>query len=146
MMATRYRIPSASRTADVPFLPPLNPRISAGEYRALAAKPKRHKYGVGPVEQRTTQDGIVFASAAECRRYGQLKLLEKSGYIKKLELQPKFVFEVDGDPVFSYFADFSYREGMTQVIEDTKGFQTPVFRLKRKLIEAQHKIKIRLTK
>lgn len=134
-----------SRTASVPFLPPLNPRISADEYRDLAAKPKRNKYGVAPVEQRTA-DGIVFASAAECRRYGQLKLLEKSGYIKKLELQPKFVFEIDGKPIFSYFSDFGYREGMTQVIEDTKGFQTPLFRLKRKLIEAKFKIKIRLTK
>ena len=26
MMATRYRIPPASRTADVPFLPPLDPK------------------------------------------------------------------------------------------------------------------------
>jgi hypothetical protein len=133
-----------SRTADVPFFPPLNPRISAAEYQAaLGAKPKRkHKYGVAPVEQRTV-DGIVFDSAAEAKRYGQLKLLEKGGYIRRLTLQPVWRFCIGEKMIFRYIADFSYVEpGRGTVVEDVKGVKTPVYRLKKRLIEAQFGIKI----
>lgn len=128
---------------DPPFLPPLNPRISAAEYQAaLGAKPKRrHKYGVSAPGQRTAE-GILFDSAAECRRYGELKLLERGGFIRDLRRQTKFTFTIDGDVMFSYVSDFDYWEGCTYKIEDVKGVKTPVYRLKKKLIERQHGIKI----
>ena len=39
---------------------------------------------------KTVVDGITFDSAKEARRYGELKLLEKSGRISGLEVQPAF--------------------------------------------------------
>lgn len=35
-------------------------------------------------------DGIKFDSKAEARRYAELKLMEDTGHIKELKLQPKF--------------------------------------------------------
>ena len=40
--------------------------------------------------RKTTIDGIAFDSKAEARRYAELKLLERAGEIKDLELQPKY--------------------------------------------------------
>ena len=113
----------------------------------------RSKYGA----IRTTVDGIVFASKAEARRYAELKLLEKAGRIRDLELQPSFPLEVvsprNGEviQVGTYRADFRYREiemhegGFGRwriVIEDVKGMPTPVYRLKKKLMEARYGIAI----
>lgn len=114
--------------------------LTAAQFRARA-KPKRHKYGVGPAEDRTV-DGRVFASIAEARRYGELKLLERAGFIRKLELQPRLHFAIDGKIIFTYVGDFRYLEGCLSKLEDVKGVRTPVYRLKKKLIEAQHRIKI----
>jgi hypothetical protein len=90
------------------------------------------KYRAQPV----VIDGIRFASKAEARRYGQLKLLEKAGEISGLQLQPKFPIVVNGVKVCAYIADFAYFTATGRVVEDVKGVQTPMFRLKRKLVEA----------
>lgn len=114
-----------------------------------APRVKRSKFNVdrsaAGIAKRTV-DNIVFDSVAESRRYGELKLLEKAGYIRQLELQPVFEFKLDGKPVFKYIADFVYFEGSIRVVEDVKGFKTPVFKLKLRLIEAAFNIKIRLVK
>lgn len=116
-----------------PFVPPKTtprpfgleaPRIS--KYRAV----------------KTVVDGITFDSKAEARRYRELKLLEDSGFIRRLELQPEFVFELDGKPIFKYRADFRYFEGGTRIVEDVKGVRTDVYRLKKKLIEAAFNVRI----
>ena len=41
--------------------------------------------------KRTVVDGITFDSKKEANRYCELKLLEKSGEIKNLELQKKYI-------------------------------------------------------
>jgi hypothetical protein len=129
-------------TADPPFGCPPDRALTTAEGRALLAKPKkRNKYGVAPVKERTL-DGIIFDSKREAARYAELKLLEKGGFIRQLELQPAFEFELNGKVIFKYIADFRYFEGKTRVVEDVKGVQTPLFRLKRKLIESQFNIKI----
>lgn len=97
---------------------------------------------------KTTVDNIVFHSAKEARRYGELKLLEKAGEIQGLELQPRFVLRASGPEyqqigVGEYIADFRYFVGAEEVIEDVKGCLTPVYRLKKKIAEACHSIKIR---
>lgn len=109
---------------------------------------KQNKYNVGSKKERTL-DGIVFDSVAEKDRYADLKLLERAGEIAELKLQPQFVFFVHLKPVFVYKADFSYfnkRPGgslpMGQIFEDVKGVRTPLYQLKKKLIEAQFDIKI----
>lgn len=100
------------------------------------------KYKARPV----TIDGIRFASQREGARYWSLKLLERSGKISALELQPVFVLApgvlVPGEkrkrPALRYFADFRYRDSAGRVVvEDSKGKQTDVFRLKMHLLALQ---------
>lgn len=95
-------------------------------------------------------DGIRFASKKEARRYLELKILERSGAITALELQPSYPLEVmnpeNGEmtTVGAYRADFRYRERQTgrQVVEDVKGMRTVVYRLKKRLVEALYGIQI----
>ena len=116
----------------------------------------KHKYRA----IKTTVDGKTFDSKKEAKRYTELKLLEKTGMITHLELQPTYQITVNGVDICKYKADFRYftvraenreqysnskgewvvptktgdREG--QIIEDVKGFKTPIYRLKKKLVEA----------
>lgn len=89
--------------------------------------------------QPTTVDGTRFASKKEAKRYWTLKMLEKAGEITGLELQPKFPFKYKGKLMFTYRGDFQYKtkEGQT-IIEDVKGFKTPVYNLKKKIIETEY--------
>ena len=92
---------------------------------------------------RTVVDGITFASKAEARRYGELKLAQAAGEIYGLALQPKFPLVVNGVKVATYIADFEYfTDGARRVIEDVKGVRTPVYRLKKKLTEVLHGVTI----
>ncbi len=95
---------------------------------------------------KTVVDNITFDSKKEARRYSELKLMFRSGQIRNLEVQPELSFLIEGKKIFTYRADFSYFEGpFSRIWEDCKGFKTPVYRLKKKLIEAQYKIQIRET-
>ncbi len=107
---------------------------------------RKHKYSVGAKERRTV-DGIVFASIKEANRYGELKLMQDYGEIAHLELQPKFPLEVCGTVVANYIADFRYVDcrGKNTIIEDVKGVRTPVYKLKKKLVEAIYDIRIKET-
>ena len=88
-------------------------------------------------------DGIKFDSKLEANRYKELKLLEKKGYILDLKLQPSYdlipSFKKNGKIYrkITYKADFSYvtTKDNQVVVEDTKGFKTPVYMLKKKLFE-----------
>lgn len=99
------------------------------------------KYRNQPVEI----DGHVFASKAEARRYGELKLLEHAGEIEHIALQPKFDLTVNGHLVCRYIADFSYWMRGTRIIEDvkSKATKTPQYRIKVKLLRALAGIEVR---
>ena len=94
---------------------------------------------------KTVVDNITFDSKREAQRYGELKLLFRAGQIRNLELQPKLDFILEGEKMFTYKPDFIYFENGQRVIEDVKGVKTPVYRLKKKLIEKQLKVQIRET-
>lgn len=89
-------------------------------------------------------DGIKFDSKKEARRYLQLKLLLKAKKIKDLELQktfelqPKYVNN-NGEKIraITYKADFFYYDNTKKIfiVEDTKGFKTEVYKLKKKIFE-----------
>lgn len=102
----------------------------------------RNKFGA----KRTEVDGITFASKAEAARYKTLKMELANGIIKNLELQPKFPIIVEGVKVCTYIADFRYELNGRTIVEDVKGFQTPLFKLKAKLLKAKYKIDLYLTK
>ena len=91
---------------------------------------------------RTEVDGFVFASKREAHRYSELKLAERNGDISGLELQPNFPLIINGKKVATYIADFRYTERGQVVVEDSKGFRTAVYRLKKKIVEAQYGIEI----
>jgi hypothetical protein len=105
--------------------------------------PRRSKYGA----QAVVIDGIRFASKREARRYAELKLLAKAGEISGLELQFKMPFSLDDTIIFTYVADFTYTRyrlaRWERVVEDVKGFKTPLYKLKKRLIESQYKLEIR---
>jgi hypothetical protein len=97
---------------------------------------KRSKYG----NKRISEDGYIFDSRAECKRYRELKLLQTQGQIAGLvvhptyELQPAFTSTFDGKQrAIVYEADFSYIESGKTIVEDVKGVQTADFRLKAKM-------------
>lgn len=99
---------------------------------------------------KTEVDGLVFASKAEARRYGELRLLERAGKIAGLELQPRYRLVVNGVLIGTYVGDFRYEEDTAEpfdpeVVEDVKGVKTPVYRLKKKLMKAIYGIEIRET-
>ena len=102
-------------------------------------KPRRSKYGA----IKETVDGVKFASKREAKRYKELMLLFRAGKIRNLELQPEFEFKIDGKLMFTYRADFAYFEGEQRVIEDSKGVRTPLYKLKKKIVEAAHHIEVR---
>lgn len=95
--------------------------------------------------RRAQIDGVTFASQKEARRYQELRLLEKAGAIKGLQLQPTFPLVVQGSTVGSYRADFSYVEAGQFVVEDVKGVKTPLYRWKAKHVRAQYGLVIRET-
>lgn len=116
----------------------------------------RSKYGAKP----TTVDGITFHSAKEAKRYGELKLMEKAREVWDLELQPVFPLCVPSTTgtvfgaakaiagtfngrIGEYRGDFKYHDRSGIVVEDVKGFKTPLYKWKKKHVEAQYGIQIR---
>lgn len=94
---------------------------------------------------RTIVDGHKFASKKEARRYTELRLLEKAGKIGNLLLQVRFPIYTNGYTVCHYVADFEYWENGMHVIEDCKGFRTPLYKLKAALMQAIRGITIKET-
>lgn len=119
---------------------------------------KGNKYGADKV----VVDGIRFDSKREARRYQDLFLLLKAGEISDLRMQVKYqLIPVQREPdrigpkggrkpgrviekEVDYVADFVYkdREG-NEIVEDTKGFRTKDYVIKRKLMLWVHNIRIR---
>ena len=122
-------------------------------------KTKRHKYGAKSASVGVHQ----FDSRKEARRYQELQVMEHSGLICGLKLQPHFVLmvprlngaeqnvnegKITGMAIVAeYHADFSYQQDGKLVVEDVKsaGTRTQVYALKRKMFEAQYGITIRET-
>lgn len=143
-------------------------KVSRGSVRASRMPAKaRSKYGA----TKTTVDGVVFDSKREAHRYQELKLMQQSGQIRELRWQPRYVLFAlvlekpnlrDANAgtisqrrhvVCEYIADFEYLTAEPgfdvvrwyPVVEDVKSPATQrkeVYRLKRKLFEAQYGITI----
>lgn len=107
--------------------------------------------------KRVEVDGIRFASKKEAARYQQLKLLEKAGDITHLEVHPKFKIVINGSPLryprtpkgkrgreVIAEMDFAYFQGQQRVVEDTKGIDETVSRLKRALVQHIYGVEVRV--
>lgn len=98
--------------------------------------------------RKTVVNGISFASKLEAERYQQLRMLQRSGDIRDLVLQPEFqIFRGYVDPETGtkvksryYVADFQYVdvEAHKVIVEDTKGIETDVFRLKWDYVRSEY--------
>jgi len=124
-----------------------------GKIKAL----KGAKFGNKKIEI----DGKQFDSKKEYLRFMELSLLEKAGAIQNLKTQVKYVLiptQREPDTIgkrggikqgkvieseCSYIADFEYEENGVKVVEDTKGFRTTDYIIKRKLMLYIHGIRIK---
>jgi hypothetical protein len=107
---------------------------------------KPGRYRRAPKEERTL-DGVTFHSKKEMRRYAELQVLERAGKITDLQRQVRFRIEVNGVLICTYVADHVYTtilDGVEtgQVVEDSKGHRTQLYKLKAKLMLAVHGIEI----
>lgn len=118
--------------------------------RSRSGKPtagRRSKYRNTPV----VVSGKTIASKREARRWAELQLLEKAGKIRCLRLQQTFqllpaqyVDDKCVERAVHYTADFMYWDVARNqaVVEDAKGYKTPMYRLKKKLMLWVHGIRI----
>jgi hypothetical protein len=77
-----------------------------------------------------------FDSKREAKRWNDLLALRGAGLIHDLRRQPEFHVWIGAQLVCTYRADFMFEQDGALVIEDSKGFRTPTYRLKKKLVEA----------
>ena len=111
--------------------------MKVSEYRNLV----RNKYHA----KKVTSDGIMFDSRKEYRRWCTLHTAEHFGAITNLrrqvvfELQPGYVNN-QGKKIrpITYIADFCYEQEGKKIVEDTKGFKTKEYQIKRKLFEYKY--------
>jgi hypothetical protein len=92
-----------------------------------------------------------YSSQRERDRHQTLLLMQKAGHIAGLtrevpfELAPrvKLIGEPRARPALRYYADFVYctADGQT-VVEDAKGRQTPIYRMKKHLMATVHGIHV----
>lgn len=92
---------------------------------------------------------LKFDSKKEANRYLELRSMLDNGEISELELQVPFVLI----PAFNlgkkkyrqmcYIADFVYMKDGQQVVEDTKGYRTEVYKIKKKLMAYLYHIQIK---
>lgn len=100
-----------------------------------------NKYGA----RRTRKGQNIYDSAKEADRGTVLLLEQRAGRITDLRRQVTIEIVIDGVCVLTYKADFVYREEDSGqiIIEDPKGARTPLYRLKKSLIESLSPLRIR---
>lgn len=107
-----------------------------------SGKPRPHKYGA----ERATVGVEKFSSKREARRWADLQMLQRGGEIRNLRRQVKIALIGKSDMIrtptgriANYVADFVYFDCHTgcEVIEDSKGFRTKDYLLKKAILAAQ---------
>lgn len=97
--------------------------------------------------QKTSYKGVVYDSKWEAQRAYELDMLERSGNIKNLQRQVKFILQDSylnnkGEKIkpIIYIADFVYEYGGKMIVEDTKSpaTKTDVYKIKKKLFEYKY--------
>ena len=91
-------------------------------------------------------DGEEFDSQLEANRWYELKLLQRAKQIEylrrqvKFELQPSYKRNGKTVQAINYIADFVYYDLNKKkfIVEDTKGFKTETYKLKKKIFEYIH--------
>jgi hypothetical protein len=120
-----------------PHLRPLNPGVPA-----VVQVKTPPKYG----NRRVVVNGVRFDSEREAAVYHDHALRQAAGEIDDLVAHPRYPLEAYGQLLGHYEADLSYVETATGqvVVVDVKSgpTRTPLYRLKKKLFEAQYGLTI----
>ncbi|NSY36851.1 DUF1064 domain-containing protein [Leisingera sp. ANG59] len=117
------------------------------ELRETYREQGKDKRRVRGTQRTTTADGITHDSKTEAQRWVELQLMQAAGEICGLRRQVDIPLHGRDGPIMTdsgkqqrvYRADFTYvdkRLGCV-VIEDRKGHETDVFKLKRAVLLAQ---------
>ncbi|WP_243262853.1 DUF1064 domain-containing protein [Sulfitobacter dubius] len=121
-------------------------RISADQFRKKRSPNGGARKGRVRGTKAMVVDGIKFHSRKEARRYGVLRQLERAGVIGNLRLQVPYELQGADGPILTptgrkmiYKADFVYFDKRinAEVIEDSKGWATDVFKIKKAILAAQ---------
>jgi uncharacterized protein YlaN (UPF0358 family) len=95
---------------------------------------------------KTEYNGIKYDSKKEAAYAQTLDLLKKAEGKDKLikwTRQIPFQISIGGEKICKYIADFHVSYSDRNEIVDVKGYKTAMYRLKKKLVEAQYMIKIK---
>jgi len=93
--------------------------------------------------------GLTFDSKKEAYRYLELKSMLDKGEITELKRQvpytliPAFNLNKKRYREMTYVADFVYKKDGKEIVEDTKGFKTDVYMIKKKLMAYIYQIEIK---
>lgn len=121
--------------------------ITPEEWKKLTGQGKQGGQQVSKYKnKKTTVDGITFDSRKEASHIQILKVLEKSGKITDLVLQPRFKFDglkYDSGRTIEYWGDASYTDNKGNYhVVDVKGVRTPVYKVKKALMAFFHGIEV----
>lgn len=128
-------------------------RMTIEQLRQHSCEITSRSYGSGTSKYHAKRVG-GHASKKEHNRANQLKLMQRAGVISGLQEQVSYeVIPAQRDSAGKllehacrYVADFVYyNENGELVVEDTKGFKTPEYKIKRKLMLLVHGIRIKET-
>lgn len=108
------------------------------EYRKLITNSKYHA-------KKVEIDGVVYDSKKEAKRAAILEQQERYGMITNLqkqvtfELQPGYTNN-QGKKIrpITYIADFVYEKEGKKIVEDTKGYRTETYKVKKKIFEYKY--------
>jgi len=117
---------------------------------------------VVPKEERTSPDGILHRTKAECTRWNRLKWLEAQGLIIDLHREIRLPLQspdgkivirgIESGRVLTYTPDFIYMRRLddssdwTRIYEDIKGFMTDTQKLRLAVFEALYGVKVFVNK
>ncbi len=122
-------------------------KLTAKQWRSTKQK-KKNKYN----SKATYYKGERFDSKLEAEYCKKLDIAKKATYKKERVLKyrrqvPYKIFSKKGFLLFTYRLDFevAYSDGRIEFI-DTKGFLTPMSKMKIKAVEQEYNIEIKLVK
>ena len=103
---------------------------------------KKNKYGA----HKTEADGFVFDSKKESVQWLKFRRMEEAGVIRNLKRQTELPFILKGKKMFVYKPDMEYDDDTGHHYVDVKSPATitPVFKLKKRIIETEYGITIEI--
>jgi len=118
----------------------------------MGQMPARSKYGAKKVRSMFKGKPVTYDSQAEARRGAELELLEQAGEIHDLERQVPFTLlpinlALGYKRPLTYISDFVFwRKGAdpmgSYTVLDVKGHATEVYKIKKRLLQQLHGIRI----